>query len=75
MRIELISSAFRLGRGQALRIVDGQGSTIRTSLGTLWVTEENRPSDVLLVAGASYRLRERGVAVIQALGDASLSLD
>jgi hypothetical protein len=75
MRIELISNAVPLRRGQVLRIVDGAGSTIRAGQGTVWVTEENRPRDVILEAGASYRLRESGVAVIQALSEASLSLD
>jgi hypothetical protein len=75
MRIELISGALRLGRGQLLRIVDGAGGTIHAGEGTLWVTEENRPCDVILEAGASYRLRQPGVAVIEALSEASLSLD
>jgi hypothetical protein len=75
MRIELISSSVPLQRGQVLRVMDGAGSTIRTGRGTVWVTEENRPCDVILEAGASYRLRESGVAVIQALSEAMLSLD
>ncbi len=75
MRIELITNVLRLNRGQVLRIVDGVGSTIHTGDGTVWVTEENRPCDVILEAGASYRLRQPGVAVIQALSQASLSLD
>jgi hypothetical protein len=75
MRIELIANNVPLHRGQVLKVVDGAGSTIRTGRGTVWVTEENRPSDVILEAGASYRLRESGVAVIQALSEASLSLD
>lgn len=75
MRIELISSVLRLNRGQVLRIVDGVGSTIHARGGTVWVTEEDRPSDVILEAGASYKLRQPGVAVIQALSRASLSVD
>jgi len=75
MRIELISNALRLSRGQVLRVVDGAGSTIHADCGKVWVTEENRPVDVILEAGASYRLREPGVAVIEALSEASLCLD
>jgi hypothetical protein len=75
MRIELISGRVPLHRGQVLRVMDGAGSTIRSGRGTVWVTEENHPCDVILEAGASYRLRESGVAVIQALSEASLSLD
>jgi hypothetical protein len=75
MRIELISNVLRLNRGQVLKIVDGVGSTIHAGEGTVWVTEEDRPCDVILEAGASYRLRRPGVAVIQALSRASLSVD
>jgi hypothetical protein len=55
--------------------MDGAGSTVRAGAGTVWVTEENHPCDVILEAGGSYRLRESGVAVIQALSEASVSLD
>ncbi len=75
MRIELISSVLRLGRGQVLKVVDGAGSTIRAGTGTVWVTEQDRSDDVILEAGASYRLRQPGIAVIEALSEASLSLD
>jgi hypothetical protein len=75
MRIELISTALRLSRGQVLKIVDGAGSTIHAGQGKVWVTEESRPVDVILEAGASYRLRQPGVAVIEALSDAALCLD
>ena len=75
MRVELITNALRLSRGQVLRVVDGVGSTIRAGHGTVWVTEENEPFDVILEAGGTYRLRHPGVAIIQALSQASLSLD
>ncbi|MGH8682860.1 MAG: DUF2917 domain-containing protein [Burkholderiales bacterium] len=75
MRIELISHALRLSRGEVLKIVDGAGRTIRAGEGTVWVTEENRPCDVILEPGAAYRVRQSGAVVIQALGEASLSLD
>lgn len=75
MRIELISNALRLSRGQVLRVMDGAGSTLHADAGKVWITEENRPCDVILEAGASYRLRQPGVAVIQALSEAWVSLN
>ena len=36
--------------------------------GELWITEENQPRDIVLKAGACYRLRERGVALVNSLG-------
>lgn len=74
MHIELKFGALRLARGQMLRVVDGTGTTVCAREGTLWVTEENRPRDVVLSCGSSYRLAGRGVAVIEALGEASVSL-
>ena len=39
----------------------------------VWMTEETRPRAIVVEPGASYRLSERGVAVIEALGEASVS--
>jgi hypothetical protein len=73
MRIELRTGALQLQRGQTLKVVDGAGSTICADRAAVWITEENRPRDIVLEPGACYRLRERGVAVIEALGEASVS--
>jgi DUF2917 family protein len=73
MRIELDADKLRLARGQTLRLRDGAGGTICCRAGTVWVTEEHQPRDVLLEAGACHRLSQRGVALVQALGDALVS--
>jgi hypothetical protein len=73
MRIELETNSLRLGRGQTLKLRDGDGGTICCRSGTLWVTEENQPRDVLLEAGACHRLSRQGVALVQALGEACVS--
>ncbi len=73
MRIELEANTLRLGRGQTLKLQSGAGGTICCQAGTLWVTEENQPRDVLLEAGACHRLSQRGVALVQALGEAFVS--
>ncbi|HZO04288.1 MAG TPA: DUF2917 domain-containing protein [Burkholderiales bacterium] len=72
MRIELRAGALQLRRGETLKVVDGAGSTISASNAAVWITEENRPRDIVVEPGASYRLSERGVAVIDALGEASV---
>jgi uncharacterized protein YcgI (DUF1989 family) len=69
MRIELRTGALQLQRGQTLKVVDGAGSTVCAGNAAVWITEENRPRDIVLEPGACYRLNERGVAVIEALGD------
>jgi hypothetical protein len=68
MRIELRQGAVQLGPNQTLRVVDGAGSTVCAVEGSLWITEENQPRDIVLKAGACYRLRERGVALVNSLG-------
>jgi hypothetical protein len=73
MRIELKTGALRLQRGQTLKVVDGAGSTVCASHAAVWITEENRPRDIVLEPGNCYRLATGGVAVIEALGEASVS--
>jgi hypothetical protein len=68
MRIELRSGAVQLGPNATLRVVDGAGSTVCAVEGSLWITEENQPRDIVLKAGGCYRLRERGIALVNALG-------
>ena len=36
--------------------------------GAVWITEENLPKDIVLERGGCYRLREKGVAIVNALG-------
>jgi len=73
MRIELKTGALQLQRGQTLKVVDGAGSTVCASHAAVWITEENRPRDIVLEPGGCYRLSNRGVAVIEALGSACVS--
>ena len=73
MRIELKIGALQLQRGQTVKVVDGEGSTVCASHAAVWITEENRPRDIVLEPGSCYRLSNRGIAVIEALGSASVS--
>jgi len=73
MKIELRTGALQLQRGQMLKVVDGAGSTVCASRAAVWITEENRARDIVVEPGDCYRLRERGIAVIEALGEASVS--
>lgn len=73
MRIELKTGSLQLRRGQMLKVVDGAGSTVCAGQAAVWITEENRPRDIVLEPGGCYELRHRGVAVIEALGEGSVS--
>ena len=68
MRIEFKSGAVRLGPNQTLKVVDGAGSTVCAVEGSVWITEENQAKVIVLEAGGCYRLRQRGVAIVNSLG-------
>jgi hypothetical protein len=75
MQIELKAGAVRLAANQTLKLLDGAGSTVCATEGSVWITEENQPRDIVLQAGNCYRLRQRGLAIINALGgSAAVSL-
>ena len=75
MQIELTSGAVRLGPNQTLKVLDGAGATLRALEGSVWITEENQPRDIVLEAGGSYQLQYPGIAVVNSLtGEAAVSL-
>lgn len=76
MRIELTAGAVRLAANQTLKLLDGAGSTVCAVEGSVWITEENQPRDVVLGQGACYRLRHPGLAIVNALGgEAAVALN
>jgi hypothetical protein len=74
MNIELGHGEVHLARGQTLKLHDGAGSVICAREGSVWVTEENSRKDVVLESGACFRLQGRGLALVQAFTEASVSL-
>ena len=74
MKLEIGSGVLRLAKGQTLKILDAMGSTISAREGTVWITEENSRKDVVLSPGASFRVGQPGLTIVQAFADASVSL-
>ena len=68
MRIELESGGLQLARDQSLKIRDGAGSTVCAVEGSVWITEESQPRDIVLESGGCYRLRRLGLAIVHPLG-------
>jgi DUF2917 family protein len=64
----------RLARGEAVPVRDGAGHIVQAHEGRVWITEENDTQDVVLQAGESFRLARRGLAVVEAFSDASISI-
>ena len=69
MRIELESGGVRLRRNQSLKVRDGLGSTVCAVNGSVWITEQGQPDDIVLKPGSCYRLRRPGLAIVYPLGD------
>ena len=68
MKLELKTGNVQLGPNQTLRVVDGEGTTVCAVEGAVWITEENQPKDIVLQPGGCYRLRNRGIAIVNSLG-------
>lgn len=71
MTLELKKGTVRLAPNQTLKVVDAAGSTVSAIEGSVWITEENQPNDIVLTPGNSYRLRKPGVALVNSLGGAA----
>ena len=50
------------------------GERVRVLSGHVWLTEENKPDDILLESGQEVRLEKRGVAVIEAFDPTRIEL-
>jgi hypothetical protein len=64
-----------LARGQTVPVRDAIGRTVHAHRGRVWITEENGIEDVVLGTGESFRLARRGLVVVEAFQDASISID
>jgi hypothetical protein len=64
----------QLARGEAMPVLGGAGNTVLAHEGRIWITEEAGNADVVLRPGESFRLARRGLAVVEALSDASISI-
>jgi Protein of unknown function (DUF2917) len=74
MRTLLDIRPITLARGSVHRIENGKGSEVFCLEGALWITQEGDPRDIALVAGRSFELDRKGVAVVYALRDAAITV-
>jgi hypothetical protein len=64
-----------LRRGRIVRLPEGAGTTVTACAGTVWITEQDSPKDLVLTAGQSITLARPGLALVQAFRDASIVVD
>lgn len=74
MKIDLGSGELCLRHGQPLRLVRAAGVLVDCLAGTIWITVAGEPADIFLLAGQSYRIRDRGLALIESIGDGRVRL-
>jgi Protein of unknown function (DUF2917) len=53
---------------------DGAGVAITAHTGQVWITEQGNRRDVILRPGESFTLARQGLAIVEALDHASISL-
>jgi hypothetical protein len=58
-----------LGSREAITLRDIRGSTLRVTRGTLWLTQENDPADVILRTGDNWVVERQGATVLEAQDD------
>jgi hypothetical protein len=66
MNIELSQEGFCLKRHQVVKVRGGQAHSIVCERGTVWITQDGDPRDVILRAGDTFILDCEGPALVQA---------
>jgi Protein of unknown function (DUF2917) len=74
MNIELNQEGFCLKPNQVATVRGGLGKTIVCDSGSVWVTQDGDPRDVILRAGESFTLDRKGPALLQAFAPGSVSI-
>lgn len=69
------SKIWQLGAREVLRLDGARGATVRATRGTLWLTFENDPRDVILVPGDAFTVDRGGLTLIEAQDDATVCVD
>jgi len=68
-------ATIELRQGNLVRVREGAGNTVTARTGLIWITEQDSLRDVLLQPGQSFMLARPGLALVQAISDASVSIE
>jgi len=74
MNTDLKLPAISLHHGEAHRIDAGKGLRVQCLTGTLWLTQDNDPRDIVLEAGDGATIERDGMSIVSALSDAQFVL-
>jgi hypothetical protein len=67
-----LPSVTRLNRGDLLRLDDAAGRTVAVFKGMVWITQDGDSRDAFVGRGQTFRIDRSGMALLEALDDASL---
>ena len=74
MNTDLKLPAITLRHGEAHRIEAGKGLLVQCLTGTLWLTQEGDPRDIVLKPGEEATIERDGLSLVSALSDAQFVL-
>jgi len=74
MNIELDQDGICLKTNQVVKVRGGLGHSIACERGTVWVTQDGDPRDVILRAGEAFTLDREGPALVQAFEPGAISI-
>lgn len=74
MNIELNQNGLCLKRNQLVTVRGGSGHSIVCDSGTVWVTQDGDPRDIILHAGESFTIDRNGPALVQAFEQGAISI-
>jgi len=64
----------RMAPGQSIHLDDACGRTVRCLAGSLWITHDGDPKDVIVEAGESYHVASCERMIVHALRESALRM-
>ena len=74
MKIHLQHGGVCLARNESFAISNGKGYRVVCHSGTVWITQDNDPRDVILARGESFTLDRPGRALVHAFDAAAIAV-
>jgi hypothetical protein len=74
MNIELSQDGVCLKKNQVVKVHSGLGYSIACERGSVWVTQDGDPRDVILHAGETFTLDREGPALLQAFEPGAINI-
>jgi Protein of unknown function (DUF2917) len=57
---------------ETLTLPDVRGATLRVTRGTVWITQEDDPQDIVLRTGDTWTVERNGLTILEAQGEVTL---